>query len=90
MVGGMQHTRSCTGRSHTTAVAVHRRIEGPVAAPPCIDVVVPVYNEAVALEASIAWLYDYLDTSFPFTWRITIVDNAVHRRHVVSGCTTRV
>jgi glycosyltransferase involved in cell wall biosynthesis len=72
----MQHTESRNGRRHATAAAVHRRIDGPAAAPPCIDVVVPVYNEVAVLEASIARLHSYLSTSFPFTWRITIVDNA--------------
>jgi putative flippase GtrA len=41
-----------------------------------VDVAVPVFNEAHVLGASIATLHDYLTSSFPFTWRITIVDNA--------------
>jgi len=41
-----------------------------------LDVTVPVYNEAHVLEASIATLHAYLAEHFPFTWRITIVDNA--------------
>jgi putative flippase GtrA len=41
-----------------------------------VDVVVPVYNESHVLESSINQLHDYLTQSFPFTWRITIVDNA--------------
>jgi putative flippase GtrA len=44
--------------------------------PPLIDVVVPVYNEAHVLATSIGRLHEYLDTSFPFAWRITIADNA--------------
>ena len=43
---------------------------------PVLDVAVPVYNEAHVLAASIARLHDYLRQHFPFTWRITIVDNA--------------
>jgi putative flippase GtrA len=43
---------------------------------PMVDVVVPVYNEAVALAASVERLARHLGTGFPFTWRITIVDNA--------------
>jgi putative flippase GtrA len=41
-----------------------------------IDIVVPVYNEAVALQRSITRLHRYLTDSFPLSWRITIVDNA--------------
>ncbi len=41
-----------------------------------VDVVVPVHNEAAVLAASIERLHRFLSTSFPFTWRITIVDNA--------------
>jgi hypothetical protein len=37
--------------------------------------VVPVYNEATALESSITRLRDYLDESFPFRTVVTIVDN---------------
>ena len=45
-------------------------------APPVLDVVVPVYNEAHVLEASITRLHTYLTEHFPFTWRITVADNA--------------
>src|SRR5262245_40962611 len=41
-----------------------------------VDVVVPVYNEEQALEQSVTRLHDYLTTTFPFRWQITIVDNA--------------
>ena len=43
---------------------------------PVLDVVIPVYNEAASLPVSIERLYRFLTTEFPFTWRITIVDNA--------------
>jgi glycosyltransferase involved in cell wall biosynthesis len=55
---------------------VHRRIDEAPAVSPCVDIVVPVFNEAVVLEASIARLHGYLSEHFPFSWRITIVDNA--------------
>ena len=42
---------------------------------PVVDVVVPVYNEATALVASIRRLHAYLRDSFPFSFRITIADN---------------
>ena len=41
-----------------------------------MDIVVPVYNEAHVLEASVARLHGYLTSRFPFRWRITIADNA--------------
>jgi glycosyltransferase involved in cell wall biosynthesis len=53
----------------STPVARHQ-------AAPMVDVVVPVFNEARVLERSVERLHDYLSDSFPFTWRITIVDNA--------------
>jgi putative flippase GtrA len=43
---------------------------------PCVEIVVPVYNEAANLDASVRTLRKYLTDHFPFTWRITIVDNA--------------
>ncbi len=41
-----------------------------------VDIVIPVYNEAVQLADSITRLRSYLDTSFPFASTVTIVDNA--------------
>src|SRR4051794_3951088 len=41
-----------------------------------VEVVVPVYNEQLALERSIRRLHAFLTASFPFTWRIVIADNA--------------
>ena len=41
-----------------------------------VDIVVPVYNEAAGLERSIRRLHRFLDSEFPFTWRIVIADNA--------------
>ncbi len=40
-----------------------------------VEVVVPVYNEASGLEASITILRRYLDESFPFRTLVTIADN---------------
>jgi putative flippase GtrA len=45
-------------------------------AAPVVDVVVPVYNEERTLEPGIRRLHEYLSNDFPFSWRITIVDNA--------------
>src|SRR4051812_49697935 len=41
-----------------------------------VDIVVPVYNEEVALEQSIRRLHRFLTEAFPFGWRIVIADNA--------------
>lgn len=43
---------------------------------PLVDIVVPVHNEAAVLAASINTLRNYLRDHFPFSWRITIADNA--------------
>jgi glycosyltransferase involved in cell wall biosynthesis len=43
---------------------------------PVLDLVVPVYNEAHVLEASVRRLRRYLDEQFPLTARVTVVDNA--------------
>jgi putative flippase GtrA len=41
-----------------------------------VEIVIPVYNEEAQLTASITALRTYLDTSFPFSATVTIVDNA--------------
>jgi glycosyltransferase involved in cell wall biosynthesis len=41
-----------------------------------VEIVVPAYNEERVLEASILRLHGYLSANFPFSWRITIADNA--------------
>ncbi len=43
---------------------------------PVLDVVVPVYNEQDALADSVRRLHRHLSEHFPFTFRITIADNA--------------
>jgi glycosyltransferase involved in cell wall biosynthesis len=45
-------------------------------APPTVDVVVPVFDEERSLGPSIRRIHAYLARCFPFSWRITIVDNA--------------
>ncbi len=48
----------------------------PRLAPVDVEIVVPVYNEAVQLAERIRELRGYLDASFPFRSLVTIVDNA--------------
>lgn len=45
-------------------------------ADPTLEVVVPVFNEALVLDPAVRRLHAYLSGRFPFSWRIAIVDNA--------------
>ncbi|MBV9214208.1 MAG: glycosyltransferase family 2 protein [Actinobacteria bacterium] len=46
------------------------------AQPADVEIVLPVYNEERSLARSVRRLHSFLEGSFPFTWRITIADNA--------------
>src|ERR1700760_2651586 len=50
--------------------------ERPALRGPRIDIVVPVYNEEVALEDSVRRLHDFLSREMPYAWRIVIANNA--------------
>jgi putative flippase GtrA len=41
-----------------------------------VEIVVPVFNEEADLEPSVRRLHHYLSERFPFTWLVTIADNA--------------
>jgi glycosyltransferase involved in cell wall biosynthesis len=41
-----------------------------------VDIVIPVYNEEAALPKSVATLREYLNTYFPYEWRVIIANNA--------------
>jgi len=43
---------------------------------PAVEIVVPVYNEQDDLRAGVERLHAYLVREFPFTFRVTIADNA--------------
>ncbi|WP_406114283.1 glycosyltransferase [Streptomyces sp. NBC_01014] len=43
---------------------------------PVLDVVIPVYNEEKDLEPCVLRLHDHLARTFPYSFRITIADNA--------------
>jgi putative flippase GtrA len=62
--------------SSTEVVTTGAPMPVPDVAAPCVDIVVPVYNESAGLEPSVRRLHDYLVAHFPFTFRITIADNA--------------
>jgi glycosyltransferase involved in cell wall biosynthesis len=59
-----------------SAPALVRRPSALPLAAPQIDVVIPVLDEEATLERSVRRLHRYLSSQFPFTWRITIADNA--------------
>ncbi|MBN9389998.1 MAG: glycosyltransferase family 2 protein [Chloroflexi bacterium] len=48
----------------------------PINNSPIVDIVIPVYNEEAQLAQSVIALRQYLARNFPYTWRITIADNA--------------
>ncbi len=63
----------------TDVPAVRRRNAALIAAEsgvPVLDVVVPVFNEQAVLADSIHRLHRHLREDFPFSFRITIADNA--------------
>jgi glycosyltransferase involved in cell wall biosynthesis len=41
-----------------------------------VEIVVPVYNEEATLACSVQRVHDYLEGQFPFSWLITVADNA--------------
>ena len=43
---------------------------------PVVDIIIPVYNEEEQLAQSVITLRQYLLLNFPYSWRITIADNA--------------
>ena len=64
------------GRGSDLASVVEEDGGPHVVASPVVDVVVPAYNEAGVLETNVRRLHAYLKAGFPFSWRITIADNA--------------
>ena len=58
---------------HTSFGSAHHNNVRPA---PQLEIVIPVYNEAQQLAASITALRTFLDTKFPLTTVVTIVDNA--------------
>src|SRR3954469_5655263 len=54
----------------------------PSPPPPVVDIVVPVHNEEAGLESSLRRLHDYLTRSFPYSFRITVAENASTDRTV--------
>ena len=59
-----------------SVIAVPARAAASKLGPPELEIVIPVYNERLALEGSIRRLHGFLSTSVPVSWRIVISDNA--------------
>jgi glycosyltransferase involved in cell wall biosynthesis len=53
-----------------------RLLDPDVPAAPTVEIVIPVYNEEGDLERSVRRLHGFLHRDFPWSARITIVDNA--------------
>jgi putative flippase GtrA len=73
----LTHTEAPAGSGELSALAsseAERQQSPPT--PIAVDIVVPVYNEAAGLVASVERLHAYLASDFPFTFQITIADNA--------------
>jgi len=51
-------------------------VRTPETRPLDVEIVIPAYNERATLEGSLLYLHAFLSRGFPFTWQITIADNA--------------
>jgi glycosyltransferase involved in cell wall biosynthesis len=64
----------------TIASGAPERLDGRTTPAPIprarVDIVVPVYNEEVALAPSVRRLHAFLSAEMPYAWRIVIADNA--------------
>jgi putative flippase GtrA len=58
------------------ALAILDADADPRRVPADVEIVLPVYNEAVQLAERVTELRSFLDTSFPFRALVTVVDNA--------------
>jgi cellulose synthase/poly-beta-1,6-N-acetylglucosamine synthase-like glycosyltransferase len=61
-----------------TALATRQMHRQAITKLALIDIVVPVYNEATDLEQSVRALDAYLSDALPYSYRVTIADNASH------------
>jgi hypothetical protein len=43
--------------------------------PPKVVLVIPVLNEAAALEHSVGTVREFLGRTFPYPWQVTVADN---------------
>jgi len=59
-----------------TAAAPRAELYEPPAPPVDLEVVIPVYNEEETLARSVLRLHRFLSQEFPYSWSVTIADNA--------------
>ncbi len=59
-----------------TAAAPRAELYEPPAPPVDLEVVIPVFNEEETLARSVLRLHHFLSQEFPYSWIITIADNA--------------
>ncbi|HEX4215479.1 MAG TPA: bifunctional glycosyltransferase family 2/GtrA family protein [Candidatus Dormibacteraeota bacterium] len=64
------------GERDETLAGLAIQPEGADAAPPTLDVVIPVFNEEADLETAVRRLHAHLAAGFPYRFRITVADNA--------------
>jgi glycosyltransferase involved in cell wall biosynthesis len=64
------------GMQQLAQAPIHRSLDDSATTAPVCDIVIPVYNESHVVDAKVRRLHEYLSDAFPFSWRITIVDNA--------------
>ncbi len=73
-------TTRCTPRHATQLEAAAPTGDGALCLSgtigPQVDITIPVYNEEADLEASVRRLHAYLSAALPFSFRITVADNA--------------
>ncbi len=74
--GAPHATPHHAGAPHAAPPHAGPRHAGPGRAQPDVELVVPVYNEAGVVEASVRRLHAHLVGSCEFSFRITIADNA--------------
>jgi putative flippase GtrA len=67
---------SRTARAQTSGAPEAAGAAPPPLAAPVVDIVLPVYNEEAELRRNVLRLLQHLEHGFPFTWRVTIADNA--------------
>src|SRR3954452_11209082 len=60
----------------TSALLRTPRHDATPRADPCVEIVVPVFNEQAQLAESVRRLHRFLSDGFPLSWRIVIADNA--------------
>ena len=69
-------TPNVSAVAFTNLAPVRAALPGEPALAPVLDVVIPVYNEEIDLEPCVRRLHAHLSADLPYTFRITVADNA--------------